>query len=136
MFHGRNLNNKINRIHERDLRIAYKDNVSTFEKLLEMDNSVTVHQRNLQLLMVEIYKTNISPGGHSGLPGSPPGWLILGRGHDILRIWSWTCLRIQCLFILISVVLTSITRNLDFAIKKREEVTGLLKLFNYFNGKF
>ena len=63
MFHDRNLNNKINRIHERALRIAYKDNVSTFEKLLEMDNSVTVHQRNLQLLMVEIYKTkyNLNP---------------------------------------------------------------------------
>ena len=28
MFHDRNLNNKINRIHERALRIAYKDNVS------------------------------------------------------------------------------------------------------------
>ena len=59
MFHDRNLNNKTNRIHERALRIAYKDNVSTFEKLLEMDNSVTVHQRNLQLLMVEIYKKKI-----------------------------------------------------------------------------
>ena len=59
MFHDRNLNNKINRIHERALRIAYKDNVSTFEKLLEMDNSVTVHQRNLQLLMF----------GHTGKPG-------------------------------------------------------------------
>ena len=60
MFHDRNLNNKINRIHERSLRIAYKDNVSSFEKWLEMDNSVTVHQRNLQLLMVEIYKQNIT----------------------------------------------------------------------------
>ena len=35
----------------------------TFENLLEMDNSVTVHQRNLQLLMVEIYETksNLNP---------------------------------------------------------------------------
>ena len=57
MFHDRNLNNKINKIDERALRIAYKDNISSFENLLEMDNSVTVHQRNLQLLMVEIYKT-------------------------------------------------------------------------------
>ena len=50
MFHDKKLNNKIN--HERASRIGYKDNVSTFEKLLEMDNSVTVQQRNLQLLMV------------------------------------------------------------------------------------
>ena len=28
---------------------------------LEMDDSVTVHQRNLQLLMVEIYKTKYDP---------------------------------------------------------------------------
>ena len=47
MFHDRNLNNKINRIHERALRIAYKDNVSSFENILITDNSVTVHQRNL-----------------------------------------------------------------------------------------
>ena len=58
MFYNRNLNAKINRIHERALRVAYKGNVSTFDKLLEMDDSVTVHQRNLQLLMAEIYKTN------------------------------------------------------------------------------
>ena len=57
MFHDRNLNKKIFMIRERALRIVYKDHVPTFEKLLEMDNSVTVHQRNLQLLMMEIYKT-------------------------------------------------------------------------------
>ena len=57
MFHDRNMNNKINRIHVRPLRIAYKDNVSSFENLLLMDNPVTVHQKNLQLLMIEIYKT-------------------------------------------------------------------------------
>ena len=56
MFHDRNLNNKINRIHERTLRTAYKDNVSSFENLLIIDNSVTVHQKNLQFLMIEIYK--------------------------------------------------------------------------------
>ena len=46
-----------NKIHERALRIAYKDNVSSFESLLIIHSSVTVHQRNLQLLMIEIYKT-------------------------------------------------------------------------------
>ena len=57
MFHDKNINNKINRIQERALRIAYKDNNSPYEKLLENDNSVSIHQKNLQLLMVEIYKT-------------------------------------------------------------------------------
>ena len=31
MFHSRHLNNKINKIHERALRIAYKEYVSSFE---------------------------------------------------------------------------------------------------------
>ena len=57
IFHDRHLNNKINRMHERALRTAYKDNVSSCENLLLMDNLVTVHQRKLQLLMIVVYKT-------------------------------------------------------------------------------
>ena len=56
MFHSRILNNKINRIHERALRIVYKDNVSSFEDLLLIDNSFTVHERNIQTLAIELYK--------------------------------------------------------------------------------
>ena len=47
MFHSRGLNNKINRIHERALRITYKDKSSTFQELLEKDNSVSIHHRNI-----------------------------------------------------------------------------------------
>ena len=63
MFHSRNLNNKINKIHERALRIAYKDYVSSFDTLLERDKSVTIHKKNLQILMTEIFKTqnNMNP---------------------------------------------------------------------------
>jgi len=56
MFHSRHLNNKINKIHERALRIAYKDYVSSFDILLERDKSVTIHTKNLQTLMTEIFK--------------------------------------------------------------------------------
>ena len=56
MFHSRGLNNKINRIHERALRITYKDKSSTFKELLEKDNSVSIHHRNVQKLAIEIYK--------------------------------------------------------------------------------
>ena len=47
----------------RALRIVYKDNISNFENLFELDNFVTVHQRSLQLLTIEIYKTkyNLNP---------------------------------------------------------------------------
>ena len=57
MFHDRNVNNKGNKIHERALRIAFKETSSKFEDLLMKATSVTVHQRNLQLLTTEIYKT-------------------------------------------------------------------------------
>ena len=63
MFHSRHLNNKINKIHERALRIAYKDYESSFSTLLERDTSVTIHSRNLQILMTEMFQTkeNLSP---------------------------------------------------------------------------
>ena len=59
----RKSNNLINRIHERALRIAYNDYESNFNQLLEKDNSVTIHHRNIQSLATEIYKTlnNLNP---------------------------------------------------------------------------
>ena len=49
--------NCINYLHDRALRTVYNDNVSTFEKLLEKDNFVTIHVRNLRILATELYKT-------------------------------------------------------------------------------
>ena len=60
MLSERGLNNKINHLHEKALRIAYKDEISDFKALLEEDNAVTIHVRNLQLLMTEIFKTQHS----------------------------------------------------------------------------
>ena len=56
MFHSRRLNNKINSKHERALRITYQDNTSTFQELLNKDNSVPIHHRNLQVLATEMFK--------------------------------------------------------------------------------
>ena len=63
MFHSRGVNNRINKIHERTLRLVYQDNKSTFEELLMKNKSFTIHDRNLQVLATEIYKVinNISP---------------------------------------------------------------------------
>ena len=63
MFHSRKLNNRINRLHERALRIVYKDYTSSFEELLNQDQSLTIHQKNLQKLVTEVYKvkTGIAP---------------------------------------------------------------------------
>ena len=38
------------------LRIVYNDYKSTFENLLELDNSVSIHHRNNRLLSIESYK--------------------------------------------------------------------------------
>ena len=35
MFHSRHLNNKINNVHEKALRIVYSDDKSTFQELLD-----------------------------------------------------------------------------------------------------
>ena len=56
MFCSRQSNNLINKIHERSLRISYKDQKTSYHNLLETHNKLTIHQRNLQVLMTEIYK--------------------------------------------------------------------------------
>ena len=55
MFHSKQINYKVNK-HERAFRIVYNDHFSSFEELLSKDKSVTVHQRNLQILATEMYK--------------------------------------------------------------------------------
>ena len=40
MFHSRELNNRITRIHERALRLVYQDNSLSFAELLEKDNYI------------------------------------------------------------------------------------------------
>ena len=52
MCHSRNLNNKINRI--RELEIVYQDYKSSFKELLQKGKSITIHQKNLQYLAIEI----------------------------------------------------------------------------------
>ena len=63
MNHSRTLNNRINRLHERALRLIYKDPSLTFEQLLLKDNSVRIHHKNLQILVTEMYKVkhNLAP---------------------------------------------------------------------------
>ena len=59
MFHSRKLNNRINHIHERALRLVYKDYTRTFDELLLKDNSFRIHHRNLQKLAIEIFKVKL-----------------------------------------------------------------------------
>ena len=63
MFHSRRINNKINRIHERAVRITYNDKSTSYGDLLSKDRSVTIHYRNIRALAIEIQKViqGISP---------------------------------------------------------------------------
>ena len=56
MCHNRTNSNKINRLHERCLRLIYDDKKSFFEVLLQKDGFVSVHYRNLRTLAVELLK--------------------------------------------------------------------------------
>ena len=60
MNHNRSLKNNINRIHEGALTMVYRDKKSTFKELFEKDNSVTIHLKNLQVLVTEMYKVQIT----------------------------------------------------------------------------
>ena len=57
LFCSKTANNDITRTHKRALRILYRDYESTFEELLERDNTKTSHTKNLQKLMIEVYKS-------------------------------------------------------------------------------
>ena len=58
MCHNRTTNRKINRLHERCLRIIYNDKQSSFKMLLEKDSSVSIHDKNIQCLATEMYKAS------------------------------------------------------------------------------
>ena len=58
MCHSRAINNKINKFHERALRLVYNDRQSIFQELLDKNNSFGIHHRNLQVLATETYKVH------------------------------------------------------------------------------
>ena len=58
MCHNRTTNRKINRLHERCLRIRFNAKQSSSKRLLEKDSSVSIHDRNIQYLGTEMYKVS------------------------------------------------------------------------------
>ena len=58
MLHSRKMEYRINSIHQRALKLVYQDfHDLTFQELLAKDKLVSVHQKNLQLLATEIFKS-------------------------------------------------------------------------------
>ena len=56
MFHSRKLNSRVNKLHERALRIVYQDYASSFTEFLEKDNSITIHNRKKQFIATALFK--------------------------------------------------------------------------------
>ena len=56
MFCGKTQNKEIDRVHKRALRILCNDYTSSFEELLQKTGSDRIHVKNLQNLMIGIFK--------------------------------------------------------------------------------
>ena len=56
MFHNRGLNDNINYLHERALRIICSNKSFSFQDMLKKDNSVSIHHKNIQALATEMFK--------------------------------------------------------------------------------
>ena len=63
MFHSRAVNNRINDLNYRALRLIYQEYTLTFKELHEKDGAVTIHHRNIQNIAIEMLKAknNLSP---------------------------------------------------------------------------
>ena len=48
MFHGRQTNDKTNKLHERALRLVYNNTITSFEELLVKNKTFTIHHQNIQ----------------------------------------------------------------------------------------
>ena len=57
MFAGKTLINKICKIHHRTLRVVYNEYNKSYGELLQLNNNVSIHQRHLQYLALEVFKS-------------------------------------------------------------------------------
>ena len=55
IFPSQRTNTKINRLHERDLRIVYDDDVSASNQLYDKGKSFCIHHQNVQRLLIGIH---------------------------------------------------------------------------------
>ena len=84
MCHSRTKNNKINRLHDRCLRLIYNDKKSSFEQLLEIDSSVSVRNRNLEAFATEMYKI------HHGISPTIMNEIFPLRHQNQYNLRNWT----------------------------------------------
>ena len=54
---GKTLINNICKIHHRTLQVVYNEYNKSYEELLQLYNNVSIHQRHLQYLALEVFKS-------------------------------------------------------------------------------
>ena len=59
MFHTKQLNNRINSLHEKALIVTYQERNSSFSEQLHLDKSVSIHYRNIKYLLTVMYKVKM-----------------------------------------------------------------------------
>ena len=56
MFCSKKSNNMINKVHERVLRGILREDLSDFQSLLQNNEGICRHHKNIQSLMIEMFK--------------------------------------------------------------------------------
>ena len=60
MFHSQRMELRVNKIHERALcAICPSDSKLIFKELLDKNKTVSIHQKNLQVLATEVFKAKL-----------------------------------------------------------------------------
>ena len=82
-------------LHERCLRIIYNDQQSSFTELLNKDNSVSIHIRNIQRLAIEMFRF------YNGL--SPPLMnnifnLKMENSYNLIQVSELSRLRVKSVY--------------------------------------
>ena len=57
MFWSKTLQNKINQLQKRFLRILYNESNSNLDNLVELDKNATIHVKNIITLLTEVHNT-------------------------------------------------------------------------------
>ena len=57
MFCSRQADNLLNATHFKALRVRFNDFTSSFDNLLKKSESISIHTKNLQLMLSKVYKT-------------------------------------------------------------------------------
>ena len=56
MFTSKTAINKILKIHYRTLQVVYREYHESYEELLQINNGISIHQKHLRILALEVYK--------------------------------------------------------------------------------